>query len=381
MSDEKRVNSAVCSAPLLSPTLDGRPFPEYLEKLLLDAGLAVCRFPKGEMIFAEGDRGDAAYFIRAGSIDILGRGHDGSERLLNHLCSGELFGEMALLDQARRSASAIASDATELIVIPREEVAALLQRVPPLALWMLRLFSHRLRLLTRMVAQMEEVHEVNFKILAGQEDERQRISRDIHDGVAQAFVAYIARLEIADQLLDQDVGAARTELADLQDGLREGLEKIRELMYNLYPRELGRVGLVGAIERFVERVAASNGLKVSFESRWLDAELPAALEATLYCIVQEALNNVRRHANASKVRLDLRCEGAQVIMHIVDDGCGFDVGAVLGDDALCDSYGLLSMEERAKLAGGSMELDSSPGAGTRLRFLIPVPACRLPTSR
>lgn len=147
-------------------------------------------------------------------------------------------------------------------------------------------------------------------------------------------------------------------------------------MYDLYPKELASIGLVGAIKRFAERIAASNGLQVSFENAGLEVALPAALESTLYCIVQEALNNVRKHAGASNARLELRCQGNRLSMLIADDGLGFDVNTLLDADAWRDSYGLISMEERAKLAGGQMDLDSRPGAGTRLRFLFPVPACK-----
>ncbi len=357
------------------PNLAGRPFAEFFEDLLVDEGVLMRRCDAGETVFEEGDAGDAAYFIRAGSIDILGRGRDGRERLLNHLRCGELFGEMALLDQTQRSASAIAGAGTELLVIPREEVAALLRRVPQLSLWMLQLFSQRLRMLTRMVAQMEEIHDVNLKILAGQEEERRRIGREIHDGVAQSFVACITRVQYTAGLLDRNPEQVRFELDELEDGLRDGLQKMRELIYNLYPKELDRVGLVGAIKRFIERIAVSNGLPVSFENQGLETELPAALEATLYCIVQEALNNVRRHAGASRARVELRCRDCRLAVLIADDGRGFDPEVVLASDASRESYGLLSMEERAKLAGGRMEIESSPGGGTRLRFFFPVPAC------
>jgi signal transduction histidine kinase len=171
------------------------------------------------------------------------------------------------------------------------------------------------------------------------------------------------------------VDKARAELTELQAGLREGLEKLRELIYNLYPRELSRAGLVGAIGQFVDRIAKSAGMDVVFEIRGLEEEFPAVLEATLYCIVQEALNNIKKHAQASKVSLALRCEDGQLTMAIADDGCGFDLEALLAEPSHHNTFGLLSMEERARLAGGTMELHSHPGAGTTLRFRIPVRSC------
>jgi len=362
--------------PLLTSTSDGKLCSDTLERLLLQEKVALRSYVAGETVFEEGEAGDAAYYVRAGLVDIVSRGHDGRERLLNHVREGELFGEMALLDQEKRSASAIASESTELMIIPCEQVAVLLQHVPQLTFWMLRLLSQRVRIMTRMVAQMEEVQEVNLKILAGQDEERRRIGRDIHDGVAQSFADYILRVQLADRLLDRNPDQTRFELDGLEDALREGSEKVREVVYDLYPKDLARVGLVGAIHRFVERIAASKGLQVSFENSGLEIALPAALESALYCIVQEALNNVRKHAHASNVRLELQCQGDRLSMLIADNGLGFDADTLLDNDALRERYGLISMEERARLAGGQMELDSRPGVGTRLRFLFPVPACK-----
>jgi len=355
------------------PTLEGKPFSDYLEGLLVAAGVPTLRYAEGATIFDEGDDGDTAYFIRSGSIDILSKRRDGAERLLHRLGSGELFGEMALLNRAPRSAHALTRERAVLFAIPHEDVETLLRQVPQLALWMLKLLSHRLAILTRMSAEMEEVQEVNLKILAGQEKERRRIGRDIHDSVAQSFAAGIVRAQLAEQLLDRDVDRVRSELGDLQVGLRDGLVKTKELIHNLYPKELGHFGLVGAVERFLDRIAGSAGVEVSLVHQGLEQELAATLETMLYCIVQEALNNVIKHAKASKVRVALSREGQQLTMVVSDDGRGFNVGS-LANDAVCENryYGLATMEERAKLAGGTMQLESSPGAGTSLHFNIPV---------
>lgn len=345
-----------------------------LQEMLANAGVKVDRFVPGEQIFLEGDPGDSAFVIRSGSVDITSHGPDGEERLLQHLGSGELFGEMALLDQMRRSASAFAREESELFVLTRDEMMTLLEREPQMAVWMLRVSSRRLRVLTRLVAEMEQIQEVNLKILAGQEEERRRISRDIHDGLAQSFADSILRLQSAVQLLDREPKQARSALGDLENGLRDSLGKIRDLISNLFPRELRTAGLVGAIGQFLDRVVKHSELRVSFEHRGLEDELPAALESTLYCIVQEALYNVRKHAGAAKVQIDLDCDSRRVRLTIEDDGCGFDPKRVLVDQNAQNTYGLLSMQERAELAGGTMEIDSRPGAGTKLSFFLPARA-------
>ena len=361
-------------SPPGSSVSDSKSVSDRLQKLLADAALEVRWYAPGETVFSEGEPGNSAFYIRKGTIDIATTGPDGKERMLQVLRAGELFGEMALLDRTWRSASAVARDGAELYVITRGDVLRLLRQEPQMAVWMLGLLSHRLRVLTRMVSQMEQVQEVNLKILEGQEEERRRIGRDIHDGVAQSFADSILRAQIAILLLDRDPQKVRSALEDLEQGLRGGIEKIRELIRGLFSKELRMVGLVGAIEQLRERVAKSDELAISFKHQCPEDELPAALEATLFSIVQEALNNVRKHANASDVQIALSRDDQEVTLFIEDNGCGFDLGKLAVDPAAENRYGLLSMQERVQLADGTMDVDTKPGAGTRLRFLLPVRA-------
>lgn len=326
----------------------------------------------GELIFAEGDSGDAAFFIRSGSVDILIQGPQREPRLLNRLGRGQLFGEMALLDRTRRSASAVAHVATELMVVPRAQVTELLEREPRLTLWMLGLSARRLRVVTRMVAQTVDAQEANLKFIAGQEQERRRIGRDMHDGVAQTLVGLLLRTQSLSHLLDQDVEAVRAALGDLESGLRDSLVQIRDVTRNLFPKTLREAGLIGAIDQLLDRTASADGLRAVFEHRGADEELPAALEAALFCILQEAVNNVRRHARASEVRVVLESDAQALTLAVSDDGCGLDLGSLAANQSARECYGLQSMEERARLAGGTMEIDAQPGMGTTLRFAIPL---------
>jgi len=353
-------------------TLEGKPLCESLDRLLTEARTEVCAVAPGETVFEEGAPADAAYFIRSGSIEILGYGPEGEECLLNRLGRGELFGEMALLDQTLRSATAVSRTGAELYVVPRAKVVELMLEMPEIALWMLKLFSRRLRVLTSTVSQMERVHDVNLKILAGKDQERQRIGRDIHDRLAQHYAAHILRLQAADLLMDRRPEEARKELAALQEELRAGRDTLHELVYNLYPKELSCFGLAGAIGEFADRIAKSDHLSVSVHIQPLPEGLPSALQSMLYCVVQEALNNVNRHAQASNVRLDLTFENGALELRIEDDGRGFEPARAALAEGCYGGYGLISMQDRTKLAGGTMELRSSLGAGTTLRFRIPL---------
>jgi CRP-like cAMP-binding protein len=116
--------------PAPAPTLDSAICSGTLERLLLAGRVALRGCRAGEIIFAEGAAGDAAYFVRSGSVDIVGKGYDGGRRLLNHVRRGEVFGEMALIDQQGRVAAAVAAEACELILIPSDEIASLLREAP-----------------------------------------------------------------------------------------------------------------------------------------------------------------------------------------------------------------------------------------------------------
>jgi len=378
-SSTRMADGDVNSRPKSSASfpLSGNSFSDYLEGILVDAGVEVRRFGSGQTVFLEGDPADSAFFIHTGAVDIFGRGPDGEQQLLNRLRKGELFGEMALLDQTQRSATALTTQETELFVVTYDEMMSLLKQEPQMALWMLGLSSHRLRVLTRLVSQMEQAQEVKLKILAGQEEERRRIGRDIHDGVAQSLADSILRLQSAIQLLERDPNMVRSALADIEVGLRDGLESIRELIGNLFPKTLRTAGLVGAIDQYLDQAVGSSGLKISFDHRGLEDELPAALEAALFCIVQEALSNARKHARASQVQIDLTRNGPDVTLVVEDDGCGFDPVRLFLDQTGHAGYGLLSMQERAELAGGTMEIDSRRGVGTKLRFLLPARPLRV----
>ena len=358
----------------LQPKLQGKSFADYVETLLEKAKVQTMVVAAGAVIFEEGDKGDCAYFVSSGNVKIACLDSNGINRTLALVGPGEIFGEMALLDQSVRSASAIAADSVVLYIIERDEVQQLMHDVPQLSIWMLNVMARRLRRMDRVIAQMVQVHEVNMRILNGQEAERRRVGRDLHDGPAQCFADYIMRLQIIDRLIDRDTDQAKDEIEELQVSLKDGLQKIRDLIYNLHPKELSQSGLTGAIEKFVEKVCQRAGLQVEFEHKDVPEELDPDLEATLYCIVQEAVNNARKHAEAETIRVSVEVdENREMTLVISDDGKGFDVQALMDDYEELESYGLSSMDERILLAGGTMNIQSAVDCGTMLTFKLQLP--------
>lgn len=202
------------------------------------------------------------------------------------------------------------------------------------------------------------------KTLTAQEDERRRVSRELHDGIGQAFWALALQLERL-QTSEGCPPGLRAELAALQRLASDSLRDLRRLTVALRPAALDDLGLVPAIRRYAEIVLGEAGIEFVIESGGLDRRLDPALETVIYRIVQEAINNVARHSQARRTRIDLRREGGVLSARVADDGRGFDPATPPG-------AGLQGMEERAALVGGTVGVQSAPGRGTVVTLRVPV---------
>ena len=199
-------------------------------------------------------------------------------------------------------------------------------------------------------------------------EERNRLAREIHDTLAQSLTGMILQIEAVDDLLRQDPAQARAELHSLEGLARTALEEARRSVWGLRPPVLEEASLVDALERLVreESVAGrySGRLSVGGKSR----PLTPAIEAGIYRITQEALTNVRRHAEARAVVVSLRFEAGELVLTVQDDGRGIEREREPVPDG---GFGLTSMQERARLMGGAMTLESEVGRGTRVEVRVP----------
>jgi two-component system NarL family sensor kinase len=203
----------------------------------------------------------------------------------------------------------------------------------------------------------------------GTVEERNRLAREIHDTLAQGLAAVVLRLETAAALLDAGADASRLrETIEQTLGLtRATLEEARRSVLDLRAAPLEGRTLGEALKELAEGTTAMRGPGVQFEVVGATHPLPVRVEAGLYRIAQEALANVVRHARARSVRLRLEVSPEWARLSIVDDGQGFDPAQVSRDH-----YGLVGLAERAKLLGGRLDLQSSPGEGTRIEVEIPL---------
>jgi len=212
--------------------------------------------------------------------------------------------------------------------------------------------------------------ELRMRIVEAQEAERARLAQEVHDGPAQALSNAIFQVEYIERVLDQDIRLARTELRFLRDLLRRELGSVRTFISQLRPPVLDELGLDGAITDAIGRVTALTGLAISADLAAPTERLSAAQQTVVLRVLQEALQNVRKHGAASAVTVASAIDGDEWVLTVRDDGRGFDVAAVAARGRR--NFGLQFMRERAELIGARFEVHSRPDGGTLVRLAIPV---------
>ena len=215
------------------------------------------------------------------------------------------------------------------------------------------------------------LRQMSSQVLTAQEEERKRIARELHDDTAQALTSVLVRLRLLERSAgDERLRAGITELRDLTGDTLEG---VRRMAIDLRPPMLDDLGLEAALQAFVQDFSHRWPVKAKFTGGRL-GRLPLDVELVLYRIVQEALSNVAKHANASRVEARLTRRGRSLRLVIEDDGCGFDVEAAKSSRG--SGLGLFGMEERLALIGGSVLVESAVGRGTRISAEAPLPRSR-----
>ena len=212
--------------------------------------------------------------------------------------------------------------------------------------------------------------DMQMRIVQAQEAERSRLAQEVHDGPAQALSNAIFQVEYIERVLTEDVRMAASELHFLREILRRELGEVRTFISQLRPPLLDELGLDGSIVDAVESMAALTGATVVTELTAPGESLNPTQQTAVLRIVQEALQNVRKHASASRTVVSTHVESPDWIVEITDDGRGFEVGAVAARGRR--NFGLQFMRERAELIGAKFEVRSRPGGGTGVSLSIPV---------
>ncbi|MEK6207463.1 MAG: GAF domain-containing sensor histidine kinase [Chloroflexota bacterium] len=210
-----------------------------------------------------------------------------------------------------------------------------------------------------------------LRVVKVAEEERHRLARDLHDGVAQTLANAALGIELAERRAQKDVPGAMADLAHLRGRLVESQKGLRDILFALRPVVLEDGGLGAAARALAERINGQNGSRVV--ARRVDAERRFApeVEAGAFTVIREAANNAIKTGRAALVSIDVYEDGGAVIAMVEDNGKGFDVASTLAGYASRGSLGLLQMRESARLIGAQLTLDSSPGQGTRVHLRIP----------
>jgi signal transduction histidine kinase len=227
----------------------------------------------------------------------------------------------------------------------------------------LRLENQARKRLEETVEARAGLRDLSARLIRAQEDERRALSRELHDETGQSFSAILME---AENLLDmQPGGALEPRLESVRALAQSGLNETRNMALLLRPSMLDDLGLLPALNWQAKETGRRTGLRVQVSVSDLDGGLGEEHKTCIYRIVQEALNNSARHAQASTVQVAVRAEPGKILLTVQDDGSGFDAHRVRG-------LGLLGMEERVRHLGGLFEIDSQPGRGTSLRVELPL---------
>ena len=222
--------------------------------------------------------------------------------------------------------------------------------------------------------QNTQLRYLSKNIMKAHEEERKRIAREIHDGPAQSVSNLSMKLEICKRYFsDGNMDVFTSEMNNLSGSIHSIVKEIRTIIYDLKPSIL-EDGLIKAIQRHIEIFSTSNDINIDFTYSGEDSEIEYYMTSTIYRIVQEALSNVKKHAEASNINIEVSITKTVIALDILDDGKGFEVDELKTRefDKLKGGFGIQGILERLELIGGSMDIQSAPGKGTGLHIHIPI---------
>lgn len=222
-------------------------------------------------------------------------------------------------------------------------------------------------------ARQQERDLLLQRLLQAQEEERRRIARGLHDDISQALLAISLRIDdLRDRCTPEGPPLERANFSALKQAVYQALEEVHRIIFNLRPKVLDDMGLVPAIMWLAEQELQRRGVEVTLEVKGRQRRLPDTVETVAFRVVQEAVQNIRRHARASSAHLTLTFGPETLGVLVRDDGQGFHPDQVQPRAGSMRGLGLLGMQERLALVGGTVSIVSAPGEGTTLTARIPL---------
>jgi len=234
--------------------------------------------------------------------------------------------------------------------------------------------SGDLNQVSRILESAKNRQLLGLKIILAQEEERRRIAREMHDGPAQTMANLALRAEIAERMLDRgEFDSVKEELTDLKHHIRNGLEEVRKIIFNLRPMTLDDLGLIPTLRKYAQDFEDRTKIRVRFDVRGPQKRLPSEMEVAIFRLVQESLSNVMKHAQASFVAVEITFQQDKLKVVVHDNGVGFSIEKLESGLAQDQShFGIIGMRERVELLEGRMDIESGKRTGTKITLLIPI---------
>lgn len=219
-----------------------------------------------------------------------------------------------------------------------------------------------------LVANAKEKQRFSLKIIEAQEEERKKVAREIHDGPAQMLANVMLRSELVERVYnDKGIEPALEEIRDVRYLIQDSLAEVRRIIYDLRPMALDDLGLVPALRKYLQTVEERTGMTIYFRELSTAMRLPPHVEIALFRLIQEAVQNTSKHAEADMIRVNLEVRNDFVTALIKDNGKGFET-----DKSKENSFGIVGMKERVLALNGEMRVQSEPGKGTTVIIKIPL---------
>ncbi|WP_332629833.1 sensor histidine kinase [Halalkalibacter flavus] len=231
-----------------------------------------------------------------------------------------------------------------------------------------KFLSSNIKQVTDVIEDAREKQAFGLKIIEAQEDERKKISREIHDGPAQMMANVMLRSELIERIYqEKGIDEALNEIRDMKKMVKSSLAEVRRIIYDLRPMALDDLGLIPTLKKYLRTFEEHNQVSVVFQHFGKDERLPQELEIALFRLVQESVQNAYKHAEPTEIQVKIEIKTNKVIMIIKDDGKGFDPAQKKEG-----SFGLIGMKERVNMLKGEMKIQSELKVGTIVIIGIPL---------
>ncbi|ANC78610.1 histidine kinase [Fictibacillus phosphorivorans] len=226
-----------------------------------------------------------------------------------------------------------------------------------------------LRKINELVQNAQQKQEFGLQIIEAQEEERKRVSREIHDGPAQLMANVLIRSELLEKIfVEKGTEAARVEIKDLRVMVRDSLKEVRRIIYDLRPMALDDLGIVPTLDKYLRNVKESTGKEVELHALGQTRRFPNKMEIAIFRLIQESVSNAVKHSEANLIEVKLEFTQKFISLYIRDDGKGFD----MAQPTKSNSFGMMGMRERVELLEGTLKVKSRINFGTSVYIQIPI---------